>query len=460
MPAIPYAINAYRRTTGRLPELRLVNSFVERVPDPGEPVVLIARPALEEYADLGSNPVRGVFSQPGVLNGDVLAVVGTTLYRAGSAIGTIAGSDRVVFAASDSEVDIVANGVLYNTTGSSVTTVTIPDDQYVTSICFLNLRFIITVAGSARFYWSEVDDGTDFPALNFATAENKPDPLRRVETLGGELWLIGEDSFEFWTRTEDNDLPYIPIEGRFYTRGCIGRDTAVLFDNSIAFVGDDGIVYRGAEVPVRISDHGIEERIENTSPADLRAWAFAWGGHTFYCLTTAQGTYAYDAATQQWCEFSSYGLPFWRAHVGSMAGTSIIAGDSVTGTLWRLTDDIAMDGDDPIQRVFTAHVPLAGRPIPCNSVSIDAAVGQTDVLVGQGSEPLIELRFSRDAGNTWSPWRSASLGGAGSYRTRAAWRRLGIIDEPGRVFEFRLTDPVPFRLSGLRMNELGGGTSR
>jgi hypothetical protein len=35
-----------------------------------------------------------------------------------------------------------------------------------------------------------------------------------------------------------------------------------------------------------------------------------------------------------------------------------------------------------------------------------------------------------------------------------------MFDEPGALFEFRTTEPVGFRVSGVFVNEQGGGRSR
>jgi hypothetical protein len=88
----------------------------------------------------------------------------------------------------------------------------------------------------------------------------------------------------------------------------------------------------------------------------------------------------------------------------------------------------------------------------CDAVVLQGARG-VGLAVGQGAAPLAELRFSDDLGRTWSPWRAASLGVMGGYGRRAAWRRLGLIREPGRAFEVRTTDPVLATMSALLINE-------
>jgi hypothetical protein len=52
------------------------------------------------------------------------------------------------------------------------------------------------------------------------------------------------------------------------------------------------------------------------------------------------------------------------------------------------------------------------------------------------------------------------LGATGEYRTVPTWRRLGQFDFPGALFEFRVTDPVDFRVSAVKANDPLGGRER
>ncbi len=87
-------------------------------------------------------------------------------------------------------------------------------------------------------------------------------------------------------------------------------------------------------------------------------------------------------------------------------------------------------------------------------------MGQAIDLTGDYADPTIEMRFSDDFGRTWTGWEGASLGVQGDYRDMPEWRALGIVDYPGGIFEFRVTDPIGVRFSQALINEAGGGRSR
>jgi hypothetical protein len=111
-------------------------------------------------------------------------------------------------------------------------------------------------------------------------------------------------------------------------------------------------------------------------------------------------------------------------------------------------------------RSFTAGAPLSGGSVRVGNLAIRTNVGSTGYLSGGSADPVAEMRFSRDAGRTWSSWRPTTLGQQGQYRQVAEWRALGLFDAPGMLFEFRCSDNVDFRVSGATINERIGGRSR
>ena len=457
MSDVSFGTGAYKRQVGGLPELRTVNSFMEKSPASPTGHVMLGRPGLTAYATIGASPVRGIFAQPGTFGGDPVAVAGTTLYRNGAALGTVPGASRVTFAGDGLEMVIATGAALYRTDGVGVFAVAFPDAAGVSIVAYLGSYFLASRAGSGKFYWSNILDGATWQALNFATAERDPDNLVGMSVVSDELWLFGERTTEVWYQGGDANAPFVRAQGRLYSKGCRARDTIAKADNTVAWVGDDGIVYRGDSVPLRISDFGIEERIARSAISDLRAWAFVFEGHALYCLTTSEGTFVYDFASGEWCEFASYNRTGWRAHVGTQLGDGrVIAGDDTTGQLWLIDRNALTDGPDPIARLFSAAIPTGGGGFSLDSVLLDMSTGGAALVV----DPVVEMRRSGDGGRTWGNWRQASVGKQGQYQRRIAFRRLGHIEEPGVVMEFRMTDAAPWRISRVRVNDANGAVGR
>lgn len=453
MANIQYGKGAYRRDRGGLPEMRLVNMWLEATPSSDQGIMLQSRPGLEDYASVGNGPVSGGFSQDGSFDGDSFSVSGGVLYRGTTLIGAIDGSGPVSFAASATELLVTKGARLWRYNGSTLAAVTFPDSANVSAISFLKGYFVAARADSHKLYFSAVLNGNSWDALDFVSAESKPDTIRGVYKVRDELWLAGGETVEFFAPTGDADAPFQAIEARQYDKGMLAIGAGALADNTLFFINSDGLVCRGGAVPERISDNGIEERIAQSTAVTV--FGFTFEGHAFFGLRLDAGTWLYDAATKQWSELQSHGEARWRVQSAWMVGDVPQFGDDSAGTVWRF-GDVWTDDGDPLVRLFTAVAPL-NEPGVVDNLRIWANVGRTEILTGHGSDPLVEMRSSDDAGVTWGPWDDAPLGAQGQYREPAEWRRLGMFDFPGMVAEIRCTEPTDFRVSRVAVNEPGGG---
>jgi len=184
----------------------------------------------------------------------------------------------------------------------------------ISSAAYINGYFLLTVTNSQHFFWLAPGDVNPDP-LNFASAENAPDNIAGARRQYDEVWFLGDSSTEVWQTTGDLDAPFQRIAGRLYDKGCVNADTIASTDNTIFWVGNDLIAYRGDAQPVRISDHGIEEKLRLQASGDYSAWSFALDGHTFYALRIGTlGTFVFDVENPQgWLHWKSYGSETWRA---------------------------------------------------------------------------------------------------------------------------------------------------
>lgn len=86
------------------------------------------------------------------------------------------------------------------------------------------------------------------------------------------------------------------------------------------------------------------------------------------------------------------------------------------------------------------HVSQEDRWIFYRTFQLDMDTGIGVDGGGQGSDPMVMLRWSDDDGETWSNEHWVSAGRIGEYDARAEWRRLGRGRD--RVFEVVVSDPV------------------
>lgn len=166
-----------------------------------------------------------------------------------------------------------------------------------------------------------------------------------------------------------------------------------------------------------------------------RAWTFDFDGHNFYVLDLGpEGTWVLDLTTQQWSKFETPGYGVWNFLNGFAweSNRMVVGGDSILSTIYRLDPKSAYDdGWRPIDYKVTGGISTADR----RGKSIDSV--RLVVSAGYVADPMptIKMRFSDDAGATWSDYYTYQMEKA-NYTQRIEWNSLGQMDIPGRVFEF------------------------
>lgn len=447
MPALLLGLNAYARTG--LPEVRLENLYPETAPTSTSGSALLTVPGLTTYATRGAGPIRGLYQQDGVFDGDIFTVSGTAVYRGASSLGNVVGTDEAEFAARGGRFYVLSGGVIYEYDGSTFASMSFPDGVSVASIADLNGILFAARQDTGRIYYL-LPNETEWQALDYQTAEREEDPVLALRSTADELWAFGSSSVEPFYPTGNAEQPLQRADGRSFDTGIRHRDTAVLIDNATMWVDELGRVVRDGQV---VSENGIAERIGRAT--SLRAFRFAWDGHEFYALEIGgEGTLLYDLQTGGWHRRKTYGQALWNVRGCVQVGANVYLGSGSNGTIHALSASALNDGAGlPLIKVLTCAVPVMGAGI-CANVLLNCSVGNA------AGEPEIFLRWSDDQARTFVEWREESLGKQGEYRTRVSWRTLGMMDAPGRLFEFRCSDDVALRVSSADYNAPMGGRSR
>jgi hypothetical protein len=445
MPAVPLGLQAYGRARGLQPETRLRNLYIEKDESGGSPdqVYRLQRPGLTRLVEFPA-AIRGIYQADNVLGSLTAVVAGDTLYTTDNAsfdaIGTIpTDGDQVTMAASFERLGIATAGEFWTYDGATLAAIALPDDQAIVDLAVLDSYFILGTS-SGKFYWLAPGSST-VNALDFADAESLPDGLVGVRKLRDDLFFFGSRSVEVWQASGDSSGSlFTPAKGRGFDRGAQARETIQIIDNSVTWVGDDGLVYRVHDVPERISTFGIEEKIRNRT--DLcSAFVVTTEGHKFYVLRIpGQGTFAYDVSSQSWCEFSTLGETVFRPHCGIDTGNGPLLADA-TGKLFSFDPDAVTDDGLAIERLVTGTVALSNKPVRNNSLAME---------VGSLVAATYRLRY-RDALDTdWTGPITVSAR-AGSDIVNV-WR-LGANRGANRTFEISTTDATKIRISGAIANE-------
>lgn len=151
-------------------------------------------------------------------------------------------------------------GTLTGAVSSALQILPLPAGVNVVSLGVVAGFVLLVASNSQRFYYLEPNQLVVQP-LNFYTAESGPDELINTVVVGDQAWMFGEATTEVWYPDAASvDDPFSQVQQRVFQRG-IFEGTAVLLDDEVMVVGDDNVVYRVGASPVRVSDHGMEERI-------------------------------------------------------------------------------------------------------------------------------------------------------------------------------------------------------
>jgi hypothetical protein len=384
----------------------------------------------------------------------VYAVAGSNIVKVDSSgtetvLGTMATNSGIVQMADNGTQLLIVDGTsgrIVTLSTGDVTTVSDADFiQSATSCTFQDGYFLINEPGTQAFYQSDLYDGNAWDALNFASKEGAPDNLVTLLSDHRELWLFGEESTEVWYNAGTSTFAFARVDGAFIEVGCAAEHSPAKMDNSVFWLGNDGIVYRAnGYTPARVSTHAVEYAMQQmTTVSDAYSWTYKQEGHAFYCLTfpTAGQTWCFDAASGMWHERASFADGEFGAHPATCCvkfGKWIWVGDS-TGNISKLDLSTYSDNGATIKRMRRwAHLNNSGKVFTVPSLQLIAETGVG--LDGNVAEPLAMLRWSDDGGHTWSNEHTASMGAIGNYRARAIWRRLGASRD--RTFEVSMTDPV------------------
>jgi hypothetical protein len=318
---------------------------------------------------------------------------------------------------------------------------------------FFNQR-ILYQGENGQVFYSELNDATDIPGLNFFTAESVPDEIVAITTTEDQVWLHGVESTEVWYDSGDADNPFQRIQGGVMKSGCAHPFTAQHLDNSIWWVERDkegvGIVRRSnGFTPTRISTSDVERFTAQSE--EITSYSYQEEGHTFYVLNSELGTRAYDLKSGEWHERgwlneASGDQERQRQEFHAFVYDQHMVGDYENGNIYRMGLDLGTDAGAEIRSTRrSAHLSKNGCFIEVGEVWFDFATGVGLDGEGQGTDPLVMVRAAPE-GVSFGLERTKRLGAIGETNAQVRLYDFGT----GRkwVFEVSVSDPVLKALMG------------
>lgn len=476
MPAFPGFIGGSGTTQSLTADgERTVNLYQERMD--GEAAAnraaLFPAPGFRNWSTVADTGGRGSI----VAAGRLFVVMGAALYEFDSN-GTA--TNRGAVAVDANPAQLVYNGLVGGQLGIAsggnaycfvlatnvLTQVLTGDCTMIAFAAGFGLAFNI-LTGHVRL--SALNDFTTWPPATFFQRSLFGDPYQTMFVDTNNLvWMIGTDTFEVRYNSGTGTQPFIPLSG------LVGRyGIAAPFAFGLSGLGNfwlarnpEGVgqfvMTKGAS-PTAISSYAFDTALAKylrTSRIDnAEVVTYQQGGHTFANVTlpSPNATWSVDVETQSWTERGTWNsvrgdFDAWPVRTHVQAFGKHLIGDRTTGKISEMDTAYSteIDGVTGIKRLRRAPALINEHkriPIDRFEILLDVGLG---LASGQGSDPLVMMRFSPDAGRTWGNERIGSSGRMGAYGKRVYWTRFGASSAP--TFEVSSTDPVPFRLVNAWLN--------
>jgi len=316
--------------------------------------------------------------------------------------------------------------------------------------CFID-DFIIYNQPSGNQWAATSALSTVTPGISFGSMLSSPDNIIGLIVDHRQVYLFGEYTTEVWVNVGAYPFPFQVVPGSTMQVGCAARRSIARLGGSIAWLGKnergEAIVYMAeGYTEKRISTHAIENDISEGRIDDAVAFTYQQAGHEFYMLTfpSQDKTWCYDTSSGFWHKRASIdGFGRLHRHIANchcaFNGLNLV-GDAASGNVYALDRFTYTDNGNQIYRRRRApHIIADLNRVFYDQIQFQFQSG-VGLQTGQGFDPKSMLRWSDDAGETWSNSYMLPIGKVGHYKNRCMKRKMGWSRD--RVYEISMTDPV------------------
>lgn len=367
-------------------------------------------------------------------------------------LGTIGGTAPVSMADNGTQLVVLVPGQwAYVWDGTTLTPVT--DTDFVANglpqvVEYVDGYFVFTT-DSKKFIISSLNNGLEYSALDFTSAEADPDAIVAPVVLDNALYILGSETTEGFQNTPSVGRTPFVRTGLVLDIGCRARFSVVKIAGAFFMIGA-GVneapaiwKFQGSAY-TKISTNAVDILLSTFTEIEISgAVGSAYGadGAYFVMFRLPTTTLCYDVTTEKWHErnsvFNDVSGP-WRVASLVSAYGQILVGDTVDGRIGVLSLDHLDEYGTGIIRLFTTQ-PFANLgneiAVAMLELTMESGAGNSDV-----EDPVVSMAASRD-GKTWSNERARKIGKVGEYSQRVVWYRNGTFDR-FVVFLFRMSEPI------------------
>lgn len=342
-----------------------------------------------------------------------------------------------------------------------------------THVTCIDNYFLVNVPRTNKYQWSDIGNGENWTALNFATKEGSPDLIVALKDMHNQLWVFGQYTTEVHYDTGDiSTQVWQRLESAILEIGCAAKHSLAKVQNNLFWLGSDrsgniAVWTQEGLIPKKVSTRGIEQliKIGVSDVSEAVGYTYSQAGHVFYILSFVGSnlTLCYDLTTDTWHQRSYLNErgneTRWRGFYSVFAFDKNIFGDTLSSSLYQADLDYYQN-DEPngkwnyIKRSRTTPIIQSNQKrVRHNSIQILFEQGSglnTNNQLGFGKDPQVILETSDDSGHSFTNRRTAYIGKIGNYDYRT--RFLGLGHSRNRVYKVTITDPVKVVLIGVVLN--------
>jgi hypothetical protein len=460
MVAIPLPLSSFPGSSPSEGAGRLINVFAEALGENARAQAVRHRvPGLKPWGTSSEATFRGAMVSGGVIyaafGGEVVSIASTG--GAATSVDELSGTDKVYFLKNNRrptpDILIICAAGVFVLAGGNITDLNDPDLPAISAGVFLDGYFFLT-AQDGRCFASGLN-ATTFGANDYITTEAKADALHRPVAWNGNLLLCGSGSIEVWDGDNPNDTGFPFNRVAVIQRGIAGPHAIAGFEDgfgkSLMFVGDDNAVHvLNGYTPEKVSPPDLDRLIEAVADkTTLEAGVYIAAGHPKWVLSCPDWTWEFDLNTSKWNERRSYGGTRWRGTQPFYAFGKWLCGDMSSGNVVEISSAAQTEVGLPLVcEVWSAPVHKFPQRLRVARVDFDfsTGIGISTGLDPNETDPVVEVSYSDDGGNTFSPPRICKRGRQGRFLARISLFLQGMTGAQGRIYRIMMSDPRPFGL--------------
>lgn len=362
------------------------------------------------------------------------------VYSSINLTNAVPNTGRLTFAYDAAKVYIADGGKIMYSDGTANSLIDIADADAPTScthVAYLD-GYIIANNSNSRFYFSAIEDGSTWSALDFASASGNPDTIQALVVYDRKIFLVGNETTEIWYN--DGETPFSRGDGGFIENGTIAPNSVIKTRKGVIWLDTErNLVISTGGQPETLSLSYQKEIDSIATVSDCESLFIEWEGSAFIVLNfpTSNRTLMYNMVTKDWSELgewnsasSSYNI--WRGKTYAYAPSwgKRIVGDRYLNYFHEISPTDLSNTSGAARFVKrTGFINYGSDSLKrCNRVTLKVKRGYGAIT--SLTVPKLLLRWRNDGSSQWSNEKEISLGLSGdplhvidvyprgAYRTR------------------------------------------